>query len=82
MSGQHIGQPSGSGISSQSSRCCRAQLEGRLSPSELKQAAGHFSKTSIQGVGTGVGPPDGVGDGIIVGEHSGGDPSGERLNIG
>lgn len=50
--------------------------------SELKQAAGQFSKMSMQGVGAGDGSDEGVGEGIIVGAHSGGEPSGERLNIG
>ena len=44
--------------------------------------AGQLSKISTQGVGAGDGPGDGTADGIIVGEHSGGDPSGEALNIG
>lgn len=53
-----------------------------MSKSGLKHVAGHFSKNSAHGVGAEDGSGDGTGDGIIVGEHSGGDPSGERLNIG
>mmetsp|Transcript_10231 Transcript_10231/g.24453 ORF Transcript_10231/g.24453 Transcript_10231/m.24453 type:complete len:103 (-) Transcript_10231:1072-1380(-) len=53
-----------------------------MSASRLKHVAGQFSKISKQGVGAADGSGDGNGDGITVGEHSGGDPSGERLNIG
>mmetsp|Transcript_10232 Transcript_10232/g.24464 ORF Transcript_10232/g.24464 Transcript_10232/m.24464 type:complete len:103 (-) Transcript_10232:1166-1474(-) len=53
-----------------------------MSKSGLKHVAGQFSNISAQGVGAGDGSGDGNGDGIIVGEHSGGDPLGEWLNIG
>lgn len=50
--------------------------------SELKQAAGQFSRISIHGVGAGDGTDEGDGEGTIVGEHSGGEPLGDKLNIG
>ena len=58
------------------------QLVGRTSKSALKHSAGQFSNIPVQGVGAMEGPGDGAGDGIMVGEHSGGDPFGETENIG
>ena len=44
--------------------------------------AGQFSRISAQRVGAGDGKDDGMGDGIAVGEHCGGAPSGDILNMG
>lgn len=88
--GQQVGQPSGNGTASQSSLPTDAQLAGRVLIFELKQVAGQLSMISRQGVGAGDGAAvgsfdgsaDGLGDGIIVGEQTGGLPSGDSVNIG
>jgi hypothetical protein len=88
--GQQVGQPIGKGISSQSSLSMELQLAGRTFGSVLKQVAGQLFIISLHGVGagdgtavgSGDGSDDGSGDGIAVGEHIGGEPSGDSLNIG
>lgn len=88
--GQQVGQSIGNGISSQSSLSMEVQLAGRTFGSVLKQVAGQLFIISLHGVGaedgtavgSGDGLNDGSGDGIVVGEHIGGDPSGDSLNIG
>jgi hypothetical protein len=78
MVGQHVGQSMENGSSSQSGRPMAVQVSGRKSSFSLKQSGGQPLIISLQGVGAG----DGSGDGIMVGEQIGGDPSGDSVNMG